>query len=99
MLPPDPREQPVHVRPMEQRETGSSVAAAKAANEAERRRYIADVGRTSPRDGLVAMLDLFPSVMHKDILFALTAYSDLLEDHGTSTMPKVLMRYRLEVGQ
>lgn len=97
-MPSDPREQPVHINPLAMPDP-SSLEAAKAANEAERRRYVADVGRTSPRDGLVALLDLYPSSRHEDILFALTAFVDLIEDHGTTTMPRVLMRYRLEVGK
>jgi hypothetical protein len=73
-----------------------SVTAAKAAQEADRLRYVHDVARVSPRDGLVALLDLFPEDRRDDVLLALTAYAGLSEEHGSATLARILMRFRLE---
>lgn len=96
-IPPfDPRDP--FVLPVAPPVTVDSVASARAANEADRRRYVLDVARGGAGYGLDAILDNFPQDKRRDVLMALTQYVDLVEEKGPTTMAKTLMAYRLEIG-
>jgi hypothetical protein len=65
----------------------ASAERAKAAAERERKAYVLEVGRTSPRSGLQAIVDL-----HPDAVSVIDKYIALEESHGWLTMQEVFLR-------
>lgn len=84
----DPRDPPVQRRDLPSAE---EIARAHQLCEQDRRVYVLEMGKTSPRAGLQAIVDT-----HEDAVAVMDQFLALCDEHGPQTMAKVFTRFLQE---